>query len=75
MASWISGRSLIGCGPGGVVEWLMAPVLKTGVPKGTVGSNPTSSVFRQCRTAITLSGEANFNCLRCCLAAITSVHD
>ena len=35
----------IGCDPGGVVEWLMAPVLKTGVPKGTVGSNPTSSVF------------------------------
>ena len=30
--------------PGGVVEWLMAPVLKTGVPKGTVGSNPTLSV-------------------------------
>jgi hypothetical protein len=31
---------------GEVVEWLMAPVLKTGVPKGTVGSNPTLSVFR-----------------------------
>ena len=30
--------------PGEVVEWLMAPVLKTGVPKGTVGSNPTLSV-------------------------------
>lgn len=30
---------------GGVVEWLMAPVLKTGVPKGTVGSNPTLSVL------------------------------
>jgi hypothetical protein len=29
---------------GEVVEWLMAPVLKTGVPKGTVGSNPTLSV-------------------------------
>jgi hypothetical protein len=29
--------------PGEVVEWLMAPVLKTGVPKGTVGSNPTLS--------------------------------
>ena len=26
----------------------MAPVLKTGVPKGTVGSNPTSSVFQPC---------------------------
>jgi hypothetical protein len=31
--------------PGGVVEWLMAPVLKTGEPKGSVGSNPTPSVF------------------------------
>jgi hypothetical protein len=30
---------------GGVVEWLMAPVLKTGDPKGSVGSNPTPSVF------------------------------
>ena len=30
--------------PGGVVEWLMALVLKTSVPKGTVGSNPTPSV-------------------------------
>ena len=46
MASCVSRRSWIGCSPGGVVEWLMAPVLKTGVPKGTVGSNPTSSVFR-----------------------------
>ena len=30
--------------PGGVVEWLMAPVLKTGDPQGSVGSNPTPSV-------------------------------
>ncbi len=30
---------------GGVVEWLMAPVLKTGDPKGSVGSNPTPSVM------------------------------
>ena len=29
---------------GGVVEWLMAPVLKTGDPQGSVGSNPTPSV-------------------------------
>src|SRR6266404_1115908 len=28
---------------GGVVEWFMAPVLKTGRPKGLVGSNPTPS--------------------------------
>ena len=31
--------------PGEVVEWLMAPVLKTGDPQGSVGSNPTLSVF------------------------------
>ena len=31
--------------PGGVVEWLMAPVLKTGESKDSVGSNPTPSVF------------------------------
>ncbi len=31
--------------PGGVVEWLMAPVLKTGRPKGLVGSNPTPSAI------------------------------
>ena len=29
--------------PGGVVEWLMAPVLKTGEVKASVGSNPTPS--------------------------------
>ena len=28
---------------GGVVEWFMALVLKTGRPKGLVGSNPTPS--------------------------------
>ena len=28
---------------GGVVEWSIAPVLKTGVAQATVGSNPTSS--------------------------------
>ena len=32
--------------PGEVVEWLMAPVLKTGDPQGSVGSNPTLSVFK-----------------------------
>ena len=31
-------------GAGEVVEWLMAPVLKTGDPQGSVGSNPTLSV-------------------------------
>ena len=29
---------------GGMAEWSMAPVLKTGVAKATVGSNPTPSV-------------------------------
>jgi hypothetical protein len=28
---------------GEVAEWPNAPVLKTGVPQGTVGSNPTLS--------------------------------
>ena len=30
--------------PGGVVEWLMAPVLKTGEVKASAGSNPAPSV-------------------------------
>ena len=30
---------------GGVAEWSKAAVLKTVVPSGTVGSNPTSSAF------------------------------
>jgi hypothetical protein len=29
---------------GGVTEWLKVTVLKTVVPQGTVGSNPSSSV-------------------------------
>ena len=33
------------CNQGEVVEWLMAPVLKTGDPQGSVGSNPTLSVL------------------------------
>ena len=31
--------------PGGVVEWLMAPVLKTGEVKASAGSNPAPSVL------------------------------
>src|SRR5438477_7890289 len=31
---------------GGVVEWLMAPVLKTGRAQALVGSNPTPSANR-----------------------------
>ena len=30
---------------GEVSEWLMVAVLKTAVPKGTVGSNPTLSAI------------------------------
>ncbi len=37
---------------GGVVEWLMAPVLKTGEVKASVGSNPTPSVFTSCSPAV-----------------------
>ena len=32
---------------GGVVEWLMAPVLKTGRAQALVGSNPTPSAERR----------------------------
>jgi hypothetical protein len=39
------GRRLLADGFGEVVEWLMAPVLKTGDPQGSVGSNPTLSVL------------------------------
>ncbi len=31
---------------GEVVEWSIAPVLKTGVPQGTGGSNPSFSAQR-----------------------------
>ena len=37
--------ALQGRPPGEVVEWLMAPVLKTGEVKASVGSNPTLSAF------------------------------
>ena len=30
---------------GGMAEWLKAAVLKTVVPRGTVGSNPTPSAI------------------------------
>ena len=32
---------------GEVAEWPIAPVLKTGVPRGTGGSNPPLSVFKR----------------------------
>ncbi|MFM8278325.1 MAG: hypothetical protein ACKN89_15315, partial [Cyanobium sp.] len=46
----------------GVVEWLMAPVLKTGDPQGSVGSNPTPSVLSDPspRLALELVGDLSF---------------
>ena len=48
--------------PGGVVEWLMALVLKTSEVKASVGSNPTPSVFTGSlgihRNPKTLAGQA-----------------
>ena len=38
---------------GGLAEWSIAPVLKTGGPKGPVGSNPTASAMK---TKITFKG-------------------
>jgi hypothetical protein len=43
MGNWLRPQ---GSAAGGVVEWLMAPVLKTGEAKASVGSNPTPSVDR-----------------------------
>jgi hypothetical protein len=49
------GELVFGPAPcGGVVEWLMAPVLKTGDPQGSVGSNPTPSVPQDSVTTSTL---------------------
>ena len=39
--------------PGGVVEWLMAPVLKTGRAKALVGSNPTPSANQSTSDRVT----------------------
>ena len=45
MRSWVPCQGPYGCrSQGEVVEWLMAPVLKTGEVKASVGSNPTLSV-------------------------------
>ena len=38
--------------PGGVAEWSKAAVLKTAVPQGTVGSNPTASARIDIRMVI-----------------------
>lgn len=39
---------------GGVVEWSIAPVLKTGMPQGIVGSNPTPSAMELPRDTVNL---------------------
>jgi hypothetical protein len=44
-----TGCRILAAAFGGVVEWLMAPVLKTGRAQALVGSNPTPSaklIFR-----------------------------
>ena len=41
---------------GGVVEWLMAPVLKTGEVRASVGSNPTPSVLSLPRNSVCQRG-------------------
>jgi hypothetical protein len=38
-------------GVGEVAEWPIAPVLKTGDPKGSGGSNPSLSVFLKYRSS------------------------
>ncbi len=43
-AQLLSDGTILAAGyPGGVAEWLIAPVLKTGRPKGLVSSNLTPS--------------------------------
>jgi hypothetical protein len=44
------------CNHGGVAEWSNAPVLKTGIPQGIVGSNPTPSARAQPTTGRLGSG-------------------
>jgi hypothetical protein len=46
---------------GGVVEWSIAPVLKTGEPKGSVGSNPTPSAILSLSKAKAYMGKPNGN--------------
>jgi hypothetical protein len=53
-----------------MVEWFIAPVLKTGDPQGSVGSNPTPSamlIFKDLRRNIVGHRNRNRN-------ASTSVH-
>tara|TARA_R110002111_G_scaffold260623_1_gene332108 strand:- start:882 stop:1091 length:210 start_codon:yes stop_codon:yes gene_type:complete len=43
---------------GEVAEWPIAPVLKTGVPQGTGGSNPPLSAYNESRCVVTDSATA-----------------
>ena len=43
------------CVYGGVTEWLKVAVLKTAVPKGTGGSNPSPSAIFDFGTSVYLS--------------------
>jgi hypothetical protein len=43
-----SGTPVTHVGEGEMAEWSIAPVLKTGGPKGPVGSNPTLSAISPC---------------------------
>ena len=54
---WVAQFSRAGTS-GGVVEWLMAPVLKTGRAQALVGSNPTPSAGRRLR--VRTAGASNF---------------
>ena len=40
---------------GGMAEWLIAPVLKTGVPQGIGGSNPSPSAISEWDGVINMS--------------------
>ena len=58
---FLKATSFVVCfqGFGGMAEWLKAAVLKTVVPQGTVGSNPTSSAIELLRRP---SGRRFFVC-------------
>jgi hypothetical protein len=43
----VSIQSITNFAPGELAEWSIAAVLKTVVPRGTVGSNPTFSAQKE----------------------------
>ena len=58
---------------GGVAEWSNAPVLKTGEPQGSVGSNPTSSAMFPWRRALLPKAVLGFGVVLVLLAAVALV--